>query len=327
MCVSTSPASSSSAAGRAPGASGGGSRSSASSAARSPVRTGGSWRSPTRWSTTRSTTRCPKRRSSSGGRVRGSSIGARSYPCGHAGADGLREEHVHDVPQARRAARRARRGLRARRVPRRGPARAAAARAAAQGRRRPARRPARPRAAGRRARPRREPAGRRRAHPADGRAPGARAAPDRRARRPRGARPALRARPRAAGLTVVAIDVTHITDPGCPWAYSARPAHAALRWRYGNALDWRLVVIGLTEEASQYEARGYTPERSAQGYLTFRRRYGMPIRHEPRARVCGTGRACRALVAVRRTAPEREEEAFRALQFAWFTTTLVLDDD
>jgi 2-hydroxychromene-2-carboxylate isomerase len=125
----------------------------------------------------------------------------------------------------------------------------------------------------------------------------------------------------------VTIGVTHITDPGCPWAYSARPAHAALRWRYGDALDWRLVFIGLTEEAAQYEARGYTPVRSAQGYLAFRRRYGMPFRHEPRARVCATGRACRALVAVRLTAPEREEEAFRALQFAWFTTTLVLDED
>src|SRR5207244_4278750 len=52
----------------------------------------------------------------------------------------------------------------------------------------------------------------------------------------------------------VAIEVTHITDPGCPWAYSARPAHAALRFRYGDALTWRLVFIGLTEEASQYEA-------------------------------------------------------------------------
>ena len=37
----------------------------------------------------------------------------------------------------------------------------------------------------------------------------------------------------------MAIAVTHFTDPGCPWAYSARPAHAVLRWRYGDALQWR----------------------------------------------------------------------------------------
>jgi 2-hydroxychromene-2-carboxylate isomerase len=125
----------------------------------------------------------------------------------------------------------------------------------------------------------------------------------------------------------VAIAVTHFTDPGCPWAYSARPAHAVLRWRYGDGLDWRLAYIGLTEEASQYEARGYTPARSTQGWLRFRRRYGMPFATQPRPRVCATGRACRALVAVRLTQPEREEEAFRALQFGWFTTPLVLDED
>jgi 2-hydroxychromene-2-carboxylate isomerase len=125
----------------------------------------------------------------------------------------------------------------------------------------------------------------------------------------------------------MAIEVTHFTDPGCPWAYSARPAHAVLRWRYGDALDWRIAYIGLTEEASQYEARGYTPARSTQGYLRFRGRYGMPFTTQPRPRVSATGRACRALVAVRLTQPEREEEAFRALQFGWFTTPLVLDQD
>ena len=125
----------------------------------------------------------------------------------------------------------------------------------------------------------------------------------------------------------MAVQVTHFTDPGCPWAYSARPAHAVLRWRYGDALDWRIAYIGLTEEASQYEARGYTPARSVQGYLRFRRRYGMPFATQPRPRVCATGLACRALVAVRLTQPEREEEAFRALQFGWFTTPLVLDEE
>ena len=42
------------------------------------------------------------------------------------------------------------------------------------------------------------------------------------------------------------IEVTHFTDPGCPWAYSAHPAHTTLRWRYGDGLRWTLVTIGLT---------------------------------------------------------------------------------
>jgi predicted DsbA family dithiol-disulfide isomerase len=125
----------------------------------------------------------------------------------------------------------------------------------------------------------------------------------------------------------MAISVTHFSDPGCPWAYSASPALAVLHWRYGAQLEWRLATIGLTERAEQYLSRGYSPARSARGYLTFRRRWGMPFATEPRPRIVGTGRACRAIVATRLRHPDREYAVFRALQFAWFTTPLVLDED
>ena len=121
------------------------------------------------------------------------------------------------------------------------------------------------------------------------------------------------------------IEVTHFTDPGCPWAYSASPAHAVLRWRFGDQLRWRLVTIGLTEHAEQYVRRGYTPAGSARGYLRFRHR-GMPFATQPRARIAATGLACRAIVATRLGQPELELAVFRALQFGWFTTPLVLDD-
>ena len=121
------------------------------------------------------------------------------------------------------------------------------------------------------------------------------------------------------------ISVTHFSDPGCPWAYSASPAHAVLRWRYGSQLQWRFVAIGLTERAEQYVKRGYTPAKSARGYLKFRR-YGMPFATEPRPRVAATGAACRAIVATRLLDPQREQAVFRALQFGWFTTPLVLDE-
>jgi protein-disulfide isomerase-like protein with CxxC motif len=121
------------------------------------------------------------------------------------------------------------------------------------------------------------------------------------------------------------IAVTHFTDPGCPWAYSACPAHATLRWRYGDQLRWTLVMIGLTEEAAQYAARGYTPTRSAIGYRRFRR-FGMPFQITPKPRLSGTSPGCRAVVATRLMAPELEDAALRALQFAQFTTTGTLDD-
>lgn len=122
------------------------------------------------------------------------------------------------------------------------------------------------------------------------------------------------------------ISVTYFTDPGCPWAYSVEPACRVLRWRYGDQLEWRLRVIGLTEQAGQYEDRGYTTASMAQGYRRFRR-YGMPFSTEPRARVVATGRACRAIVAARIDEPGLEWSVLRALQFAWFTTPGLLDED
>src|SRR4051794_27155233 len=122
------------------------------------------------------------------------------------------------------------------------------------------------------------------------------------------------------------ITATLYTDPGCPWAYSESPALAVLQWRYGDGLDWRIVTIGLAESGEVYERRGYTPTAMARGYARFRR-YGMPFATEPRERVPGTGRACRAIVAARLRRPELEVSVLRALQLGWFTTPLLLDRD
>src|SRR5271167_2517473 len=122
------------------------------------------------------------------------------------------------------------------------------------------------------------------------------------------------------------IAVTHFTDPGCPWAYSSSPAMAVLRWRYREQLDWRLVTIGLAEDPARYVQLGYTPTRMTLGNLSFRR-FGMPLLFEPRSRIAATARACRAIVATRLLDSAREHEVLRALQLAWFTSTLVLDQD
>lgn len=121
------------------------------------------------------------------------------------------------------------------------------------------------------------------------------------------------------------VDVLHMTDPGCPWAWSASPALAALRWRYGDGLRWRHVMIGLTERAEQYEERGYTPLRSALGQRRFHR-YGMPFASHVKARVSATGPGCRAVVAARLQDPGLEWMALRALQVAQFTTPARLED-
>jgi protein-disulfide isomerase-like protein with CxxC motif len=121
------------------------------------------------------------------------------------------------------------------------------------------------------------------------------------------------------------VDVLHMTDPGCPWAWSASPALAELRWRFGDGLSWRTVMIGLTENAEQYERRGYTPVQAALGHRKFRV-YGMPFASHVKTRVSATAPACRAVVAARLRDPALEVRAFRALQSAHFTTTARLED-
>ena len=125
----------------------------------------------------------------------------------------------------------------------------------------------------------------------------------------------------------MAIRTTLYSDPACPWAYSATPALTALRWRYGDQLEWGLVTIGLRDTTDALAASGYSTARQATGSRRFRDRYGMPFAAAPRARLVATGRACRAVVATRLAHPGREFAAMRALAFAWFNSPLLLDED
>jgi 2-hydroxychromene-2-carboxylate isomerase len=127
-------------------------------------------------------------------------------------------------------------------------------------------------------------------------------------------------------ITVMtSISISHFTDPACPFAYSASPALTVLRWRYDDQLTWRLITIGLSENPERYVELGYTPTRMAIGNLNFRR-YGMPFAFEPRSRVTASSPACRTIVATRLLDAGREYDVHRALQLAWFNSTLLLDD-
>jgi protein-disulfide isomerase-like protein with CxxC motif len=123
------------------------------------------------------------------------------------------------------------------------------------------------------------------------------------------------------------IDTTLFIDPACPWGYSASPPLRVLRWRYGAQLDWRLVMIGLSESAERNLARGFTPLRIARLTAELFRPYGMPFAHEPKLRASASARACRAVIAAGSTSPGAEWRALRALQLSQFSTPLILDDD
>ncbi len=124
----------------------------------------------------------------------------------------------------------------------------------------------------------------------------------------------------------MAIAVTHFTDPGCPWAYSARPALRTLEWRFGDQLEWEIVVIGLTEDAKQYEDRGYTPERMVSSWPVYHERFGMPFGYQVKAGVSATSRACRAVMLSNEQSHELGEAALSALQLMHFTTIEMLQD-
>jgi predicted DsbA family dithiol-disulfide isomerase len=123
------------------------------------------------------------------------------------------------------------------------------------------------------------------------------------------------------------ISATLYSDPACPFGYSENPALRVIEWRYGNQIDWRLVLVGLSEDTSRYESNGYTPLRQAHGGIRFRDQWGMPFAFKPKPRLSASSRACRAVIAARREWPGSEWAVFRALQIANFTTPLLFDDD
>ena len=124
---------------------------------------------------------------------------------------------------------------------------------------------------------------------------------------------------------MTSITITHYTDPGCPFAWSAEPARWRLQWLYGDQLDWQLRMVGLTERGEDYVEKGFTPERMSSSFAHLAEAHGMPIDTSLRPRMAGTMPACRAVVAVRRHEPEHEAAMLRALRILHFSGSL-LDD-
>jgi predicted DsbA family dithiol-disulfide isomerase len=117
--------------------------------------------------------------------------------------------------------------------------------------------------------------------------------------------------------------ITEYTDPGCPWAYSAEPFRRRLSWLYGDALEWRVRLVGLAESPDEYVGRGFTPERQSRAFAAIARDHGMPIDTSERPRMAATIPACRAVVAARRHAPDRMRRLLRRLRVRHFSGELL----
>src|SRR5436190_3731714 len=108
--------------------------------------------------------------------------------------------------------------------------------------------------------------------------------------------------------------VREFTDPACPFAFSAEPARLRLRWLYGAQIEWRPRMVALSQSPDDYVERGFTPERQVAALEEIQRRYGMPIDTRERPRMMATVHACRAVVAARLHAPDRERALLRRLR-------------
>jgi len=117
--------------------------------------------------------------------------------------------------------------------------------------------------------------------------------------------------------------ITEYTDPGCPWAYSAEPFRRRLSWLYGDALEWRVRMVGLAGSPDEYVEHGFTPERQSRAFASIARDHGMPIDTSVRPRMAATMPACRAVVAARLHAPDRMRALLRRLRVRHFAGELL----
>lgn len=117
--------------------------------------------------------------------------------------------------------------------------------------------------------------------------------------------------------------ITEFTDPACPWAFSAEPFRHRLRWLYGDSIDWKVNVVVLSESPEEYLEKGMDTEKLKARYEKIGREHGMPIDTTERPRMVATIVACRAIVAARLNALERERALLRALRVLCFEGPLI----
>ena len=117
--------------------------------------------------------------------------------------------------------------------------------------------------------------------------------------------------------------ITEFTDPGCPWAYSAEPFRRRLAWLYGEHIDWKVCMIGLSDSPKHYLDMGFTPAKQSEAFRSIAHDHGMPIDTRERARMAATIPACLAVVAARVHAPDRTRLLLRRLRVRHFAGQLL----
>lgn len=111
------------------------------------------------------------------------------------------------------------------------------------------------------------------------------------------------------------LNVTHFTDPGCPFAFSAEPQRLKMLWHYGDQISLQTCIIELSDDPSVYEKRGFTTAMMAKGNSRLQKQHGMPIAIHERPRLAPTKPSCVAILATRlHGKPGDDDRLLRALR-------------
>lgn len=128
-------------------------------------------------------------------------------------------------------------------------------------------------------------------------------------------------------MTKGLVRITVFTDPSCPFGFSAAPDLLALRWLYGEQIEWQTRLVVLSDERREVSALGITPEQLEANEKSLASEYGMPITASLRTFLVAAKLADLAIKGVQLNRPELGERFLRALQVAWHSDRREIDDE
>lgn len=131
----------------------------------------------------------------------------------------------------------------------------------------------------------------------------------------------------SASSTNALLHVTHFTDPGCPFAFSSEPYLAALRWHYGDQIEWTTRLVVLSESTAENDAKAITPEIIQGNDSRLAREFGMPINTALRPHLLVARLPDLAIKAVQLNDPANADRFFRALRVAWMSDQRPIDEE
>lgn len=128
------------------------------------------------------------------------------------------------------------------------------------------------------------------------------------------------------GSAEALLHIDLFTDAVCPCAFSAEPDLAALRWHYGNQLDWATRLVVLSETAEEINAAGLTADLVQKNSARLAREFGMPIDTALRDHLMVARLPDLAIKAVQLNRADLADRFIRALRVAWMTEARAIDE-